>query len=513
MATIATTFLEEDLDTSSTPFKIANNNTAIAGGAVGLDYITINSGVIGTEVASTIEDITLTGDIGDYKFKQGFGSNLEIYNGSNELVMSLTDVEGKNLTFDNSATTALKYGADGIISVGEINITTTAAVLDTTAPTLSSSSPADDSATMAIGNNIVLTMSETVKAGTGNITICNASGDSVIEAIDVTSDLVTFSGSTVTINPTNDLTASTSYYVKIDATAITDVAGNAYEGIDDKTTFSFATPAVATTIEELQTVIDGSDTSVTIANTMDVTAKDLSQFTVGITIENSDDTTPITVTMTAGQVDTLAGLITKGSDDLVVVAADVTGEDMSALTLTDADALILTTAKDYTMTAAQANVAQIGTDGTAGDVADDDGTMTVSANATGEDLATKLTATGVDSIILTTDKDYAMTSAQANIAKIGTDGTAGALSDDGAMTVVAGATGEDLATTLSATGLDAIQLTDAQAYSMTIAQANISQDSDASVGTVSKATVAITVADSTDLATKKWVSVATLKHN
>jgi hypothetical protein len=97
---------------------------------------------------------------------------------------------------------------------------------------------------MAVGNNLTLTFSEAVVKGTGLIQLYNAS-NTLVESFDVASSaLVTgWNGSTLTINPTNNLTASTGYYLKIASTAIKDTAGNAYAGINDTTTLNFTTAA------------------------------------------------------------------------------------------------------------------------------------------------------------------------------------------------------------------------------------------------------------------------------
>ena len=64
------------------------------------------------------------------------------------------------------------------------------------------------------------------------------SDNSVVETIDVTSNLVTGSGtSQITINPTDDLDSLTEYYLKIDATAFDDPSGNSYAGINDTTSY------------------------------------------------------------------------------------------------------------------------------------------------------------------------------------------------------------------------------------------------------------------------------------
>ena len=85
---------------------------------------------------------------------------------------------------------------------------------------------------MAFDSNIVLTFSEAVDVESGNIVIYKSSDNSVFETIDVTSGQVTGSGTNqITINPSNELSPSTEYYVKIDPTAFDDPAGNSYAGI------------------------------------------------------------------------------------------------------------------------------------------------------------------------------------------------------------------------------------------------------------------------------------------
>ncbi|MGA0957279.1 MAG: Ig-like domain-containing protein, partial [Flavobacteriaceae bacterium] len=102
-----------------------------------------------------------------------------------------------------------------------------AADADTTAPTLSSSSPADNATSVSESANIVLNFSESVDVESGNITIKKTSDDSTVETISVTGGLVSGSGSSqITVNPSVTLDSSTEYYVLIDATAFDDSAGN-----------------------------------------------------------------------------------------------------------------------------------------------------------------------------------------------------------------------------------------------------------------------------------------------
>ncbi|MFZ4526580.1 MAG: FG-GAP-like repeat-containing protein, partial [Chlorobium sp.] len=113
------------------------------------------------------------------------------------------------------------------------------AVLDTTVPTIISATPADDTMSVSVGSDIVLTFSDAVQAGSGNIVITDGADVRTISVIDSTQ--VTFDGSTITINPTDDLHAGSSYHVEIDNGAIKDLADNSFAGINDATTLDFAT--------------------------------------------------------------------------------------------------------------------------------------------------------------------------------------------------------------------------------------------------------------------------------
>ncbi|MEO0850006.1 MAG: hypothetical protein AAFY04_01185, partial [Pseudomonadota bacterium] len=108
------------------------------------------------------------------------------------------------------------------------------------APTLLSSTPADDG-TIGNSDNIVLTFSETVIAGAAgtSISLFDADGNTLIEEFDVTGSNVTFTGDTITIDPTNDLTIGDNLFITIDGDAIFDLAGNAFAGISEVNTLNF----------------------------------------------------------------------------------------------------------------------------------------------------------------------------------------------------------------------------------------------------------------------------------
>ncbi len=116
---------------------------------------------------------------------------------------------------------------------------------DTTAPTLTGTTPADNAGSVAVGANIVLTFSEAVTAGAGTISIYNGTGSLLTSIAASNSGLVSYNGATVTINPSADLAAGQSYYVNISGSAFHDASGNYYGGLTGSTAFNFTT-AVST---------------------------------------------------------------------------------------------------------------------------------------------------------------------------------------------------------------------------------------------------------------------------
>ncbi|MBF0158942.1 MAG: Ig-like domain-containing protein [Magnetococcales bacterium] len=149
--------------------------------------------------------------------------------------------------------------------------------LDNTAPTLSSSTPADNAATVAADANVVLVFSETVTAGAGNVVISSGSDSRTIAVTD--SSQISISGATVTINPTASLNAGTTYSVQMAAGVLRDVAGNHYGGISDAATLNFAVANVPSAPTSLDLAsADDSGTS----NSDNITSQ-----TSGLTISGS----------------------------------------------------------------------------------------------------------------------------------------------------------------------------------------------------------------------------------
>ena len=98
--------------------------------------------------------------------------------------------------------------------------------LDTTAPTVSSYSPAQGATGQTIGNNITLTFNENIQAGTGNITLTPNSGTTLTIPISDSQITIPSSGNTLTINPTYDLQALTTWTVTMPAGIVKDSSNN-----------------------------------------------------------------------------------------------------------------------------------------------------------------------------------------------------------------------------------------------------------------------------------------------
>ncbi len=126
----------------------------------------------------------------------------------------------------------------GITDNGTWNITS---VGDSTAPTISSFSPSDNNASVAVAANLVMNFTESIDIQTGNVVIYNSNGN-VFESVSVTGGAVTGDGTAaITINPTSNFAELSSYYVLISSGVFNDLAGNAYAGIAASTTWNFTT--------------------------------------------------------------------------------------------------------------------------------------------------------------------------------------------------------------------------------------------------------------------------------
>lgn len=129
---------------------------------------------------------------------------------------------------------------------------------DETPPTIQVFHPLNSVENVAVDTNLTLTFSEAVEAKTGNITLFRASDNSAVETFSVATDITGSGTNTVTITPSTALETSQSYYVKIDATAFDDTAGNSLSGVADETTWNFSTIVVDTSTSQRRSGISNS---------------------------------------------------------------------------------------------------------------------------------------------------------------------------------------------------------------------------------------------------------------
>lgn len=193
------------------------------------------------DVAAGTGNITLIGSDGDTRTIAVTDTTQVSFSGKTVKINPSVDLNADTRYSIQYASGVIKDGS-GLATKAVAGADTLAfkTVPDTVAPTVQSVSPQDNATGVSVGDNIVLTFNETVQAGAGTFTLTNGSDDiRTINATDVSQ--VTVNGKTVTLNPMLDLRAGTAYSVQVSATALSDLAGNAFAGIADSTTLNFVT--------------------------------------------------------------------------------------------------------------------------------------------------------------------------------------------------------------------------------------------------------------------------------
>lgn len=228
-----------------------------------------NDRITGNSVANRIDagagDDTVDGGEGDDLLIGGMGND-SIYGGAgNDTAVLAGTFSSYSFTYDslrNLYTAAsLTTGTDTFSSVEYFQFSDVLRAAnqllggsDTTAPTLTNLNPADNATAVGPGTNLVLTFSEAMQIGIGNILIYNSTG-TLARTIAVTdTSQVTVSGNSVSINPSTDLLPGSSYYVQIASGVLKDLANNPFAGISTTTGYNFTTIATDTTAPTLVTL-------------------------------------------------------------------------------------------------------------------------------------------------------------------------------------------------------------------------------------------------------------------
>jgi len=204
---------------------------------------------------------------------------------------------------DGAASVTLRYtvsgatGSSGNNRIDNLLISAAAVGGDTTPPVISSQVPADDATDVSldsIANGITMIFSEDIVLNSGLIQLMN--GSTVVQSFDVTNfDDVDLNGATLKLKVSVPLNYSTSYWVKIPATAISDLAPvpNAFPGISADTGWNFTTAAAPTapsvvinkyangTPDTVELLVIGNETPGSTVNLQGMILKDFSGNTVG----------------------------------------------------------------------------------------------------------------------------------------------------------------------------------------------------------------------------------------
>ena len=123
----------------------------------------------------------------------------------------------------------------------DVTWTFSTAAPDLSAPGIATLNPADDAVDVLAGGALMATFDELISVVAGDITVMNLT-DATQATIAVTDvSQVSVDGAVLTINPAVVLEPSKDYALRIAAGAVEDLAGNAFAGIADDTTWNFST--------------------------------------------------------------------------------------------------------------------------------------------------------------------------------------------------------------------------------------------------------------------------------
>ena len=162
-----------------------------------------------------------------------------------------------------TVTTGVKDLAGNALAVNKTWSFTTGTTADTTAPTVSSSSPANTDTGVTTNGSLTATFSETMNAATITTTTFT-----VMQGSTAIPGAVTYVGTVATFDPTSDLADSTLYTVTV-TTGVQDLAGNA---LAVNKTWSFTTGATPDTTAPTVSSTVPADTATSVTTNGSLTA-------------------------------------------------------------------------------------------------------------------------------------------------------------------------------------------------------------------------------------------------
>ena len=204
-----------------TKYKLLNTSYDFVGDLKSVNDSALASGRLVISAVSSSQKISATTALGTLNFQT-------LVSGPLILGVSRLNVNGFSYVTDSSP-----------LTLNSTSGTSGGGSTDTTPPLLSSSDPQQNATVSPNKEFLTLNFNEAIVLGSGTIQLRTAAG-AVVESFDVaSSSRVARSGSTITIDPVNNLASGTSYILSIPAGAIKDVANNNYAG----TNLAFGTTA------------------------------------------------------------------------------------------------------------------------------------------------------------------------------------------------------------------------------------------------------------------------------
>jgi Ca2+-binding RTX toxin-like protein len=172
---------------------------------------------------------SLNGGTGNDVIDGGAGADTAVFAGAMSSYAIQWHVASQGFTVTSSA-----EGNDTVSNVetfqfadGSVNA---ASLVDTTAPTVTSFNPGDDATKVAVASNLSLTFSEPIAMGTGTVSLRTVEG-AVVETYDAaSSNRISISGNTLTVDPALNLAYGTGYVLDFAPGSVQDLAGNNYAG-------------------------------------------------------------------------------------------------------------------------------------------------------------------------------------------------------------------------------------------------------------------------------------------
>ncbi|MBM3864080.1 MAG: hypothetical protein FJ385_09085, partial [Verrucomicrobia bacterium] len=188
-------------------------------------------------------------DLGTYSDPAAFGST----NGSYSFGSAIDNQPGSIYLRVVALGAATGSGSRDSYAIDDVVLTWTNAAIDSTAPVVTSFSPANGSTGVAVTTGLSLEFEENVFKGSGNIAIKNVADETIVHTVAVTNAAVAVSGKTVTIAlPVSPLVLDgfTTYSIEIDAGTFSDASNNPFAGTI-ASAWSFTTGSADTTPPQL----------------------------------------------------------------------------------------------------------------------------------------------------------------------------------------------------------------------------------------------------------------------